>query len=199
MKIEKSKINPKGFNVLAEVTVFEKIKDNIYVGPDALASKTSIEFYYGKAIKLGDSADSVEHCPELKEGDNIIFSQFAGYAATTVDGYCKIIRGHDIVAIVEGNFEDMTENTLKPTEERILVKIIGEDLIDENGIYDDTEDPRDAVTQKGVVIRCAENATQYAPGTIVSFDPFCGNLIVNEPNLKLKTINSLDVLYTIEK
>jgi hypothetical protein len=49
------------------------------------------------------------------------------------------------------------------------------------------------------VISCAKNADQYPAGTIVAFEPYCGNLIVNENNLKLKTLQSFDVLYTIDK
>jgi co-chaperonin GroES (HSP10) len=199
MKISKGNISPKNYYVLAEVTELETLKNNIYQGNQQLATKTNIEYYYGKALKLGPTALDKEQCPELKENDNIIFSQFAGFAAATEDSFCKAIRGSDIVAIVTSNFDDMTEKTIKPTGERILVKIIGENLI-QGGIYDDTaNDPREAVTQKGEVISCAKNADKYPKGTIVAFEPYCGNLIVNENNLKLKTVHSFDILYTIEK
>jgi co-chaperonin GroES (HSP10) len=199
MKISKKSISPKNYHVLAEITELEKVKNNIYQGAQQLATKTNIEYYYGKALKLGPAAKDKEQCPEVKPNTNIIFSQFAGFATATNDGYCKVVRGSDIVAIVTSNFDDMTEKTIQPTGARILVKIIGENLI-ENGIYDDTaNDAREAVTQKGEVISCAKNADQYPAGTIVAFEPYCGNLIVNENNLKLKTLQSFDVLYTIDK
>jgi len=199
MKISKENISPKNYHVLAEIVELEKVKNNIYQGAQQLATKTNIEYYYGKALKFGPAAKGEEQCPELNENTNIIFSQFAGFATASDDAYCKVVRGSDIVAIVTSNFDDMTEKTIKPTGERILVKIIGENLI-ENGIYDSTDnDPRETVTQKGEIISCAKNADQYPKGTIVAFEPYCGNLIVNESNLKLKTVQSFDILYTIEK
>jgi co-chaperonin GroES (HSP10) len=198
MEITKDKVTPENYYVLAEVTELEKVKDNIYSGPQQLATKTNIEYYYGKALTFGPRAKDPDQCAEVEENKNIIFSQFAGFVTETKDSYSKVIRGSDIVAIVNSNFEDMTEQTIDPTGERILVKIIGENLVND-GIYDDTkEDPRDAITQKGVVIKCAKNAQQFKPGTIVAFEPYCGNLIVNENNLKLKTVHSLDILYSIK-
>jgi co-chaperonin GroES (HSP10) len=195
--MEKLTIKPEGFNVLAEVTELPNLNGEIYIGSGPVATKSNIEYYYGSALKLGDKATEESQCPELKEGENIIFSQFAGYGVPTTDGYCKIIRGHDIVAKVTSNFENMTEETVKPTGDRILVKIIGEGLV-KDGIYDDSkEDPRSALTQKGEVISCGPEAKKYKKGTVVAFDPFCGNLILNESDCKLKTVNQFDILYTL--
>lgn len=195
--MEKLTVKPEGFNVLAEVTELPSVQDDIYVGSAPMASKSNIEYYYGKALSLGDKATESDQCPGLEDGENIIFSQFAGYGVPTEDGYCKIIRGHDVVAKVTGNFEDMTEETVKPTGDRILVKIIGEGLV-KDGIYDDSkEDPRVALTQRGEVIACGPEAKQYEKGAIIAFDPYCGNLILNEADCKLKTVNQFDVLYTL--
>ena len=195
--MEKLTINPQNFNVLAEVTKLPTMVDGIYIGEASMATKTDTEFYFGTALKAGDRSTDVDQCPEIKEGDNIIFNQFAGYAIPTTDGYCKVIRGHDIVAIVEGKFEDMSVKTVKPTGVRILVEILNEKLV-QDGIYDDSKtDPREALTQIGVVVACAKGATKYKKGTKVAFDPYCGNLILNENDCKLKTINSLDILYTV--
>ena len=71
--------------------------------------------------------------------------------------------------------------------------------IKENGVYDPSAgNPREADTQRGVVISCADGADQIEPGTIVAFDPYCGNLIVNEGDNKLKTVNSFDILFLIQ-
>jgi len=196
--MEKLSVNPQGLNILAEVTKLPSYVDGVYMGESQMTTKMNIEYYYGSAIKLGDSANAKDQCPEVKEGDNIVFAQFAGYGVPTTDGYCKVIRGHDIVAIVKGKFENMSETSVRPTGERILVKIIGEELI-QDGVYDDTIDPREALTQKGVVVSCAKGATKYPKGTVVAFDPYCGNLIMNENDCKLKTINQFDILYTIDK
>jgi len=195
--MEKLTINPQNFNILAEVTKLPTMVDGIYIGEASMATKTDTEFYFGTALKTGDRSIEADQCPEVKEGDNIIFNQFAGYGIPTTDGYCKVIRGHDIVAIVNGNFEDMSVNNVKPTGDRVLVEILNEKLV-QDGIYDDSKsDPREALTQIGIVISCAAGATQYEKGTRVAFDPYCGNLILNENDCKLKTINSLDILYTV--
>jgi len=194
--MNKLTVKPEGFNIIAEVTELPSMKDDIFVGSAPVASKTNIEYYYGKVLSLGDRATETEQCPGLKEGENIVFSQFAGYGIPTKDGYCKVIRGHDVVAVVKGNFEDMSEKNVKPTGDRVLVKIIGESLV-QDGIYDDSkEDPRSALTQRGEVIACGPDAKKYKKGTIVAFDPYCGNLIVNENDIKLKTVNQFDILYT---
>ncbi len=195
--MNKETINPQNFNILAEVTKLPTMVDGIYIGEASMATKTDTEFYFGAALKIGDRSKEIDQCPEIKEGDNIIFNQFSGYAIPTEDGYCKIIRGHDIVAIVKGKFEDMSVKNVKPTGTRVLVEILGEKLV-QDGIYDDSKaDPREALTQKGIVVSCAKGATQYKKGTVVAFDPYCGNLILNENDCKLKTINSLDILYTV--
>jgi len=197
--MEKMKVTPHNMNVLAEVTILPTEQDGVIVGDASEGTPVDAEFYYGKALKVGENANDKDQCPEVKEGMGIIWNQFAGVHVKTDDGYCKVLRGHNIVAIAE-DLENMNEETIKPTGDRILVRIIGEGLVDEDGVYDDTnDDPREKATQQGVVISCAENATQIEPGTIICFDPYCGNLIINEANKKLKTINSFDVLFSLDK
>jgi len=197
--MNKNQIKPIGLNLVAEVTELPNIENGIYTGPSKFATRTKVEYYYGKATMLG--SNTKEKCPELKEGDNIIFNQFAGYLAPTTDAYVKVIRSHDVVAIVNTSFDKMEEKNIKPTGERILVKIIGEDLVDANGIFNDSKpDPRDADTQKAVVLSCAKGAlVKFPKGTIVAFDPYCGNLILNAADCKLKTIHYDDILFTIDK
>jgi co-chaperonin GroES (HSP10) len=197
--MEKMKVTPHYVNVLAEVTVLPTEVNGVYVGEQSEGTMTRAEFYYGTALKKGPLANEKDQCPELEEGDGIIFNQFAGHHVATDDGFCKVLRGHDIVAIVS-DLTNMNEETIKPTGDRILVRIIGEELISEDGVYDDTsEDPRDLATQKGLVISCGPNAEQIEAGTTICFDPYCGNLIVNEANKQLKTINSFDVLFSLGK
>ena len=191
-----TEVTPHNLHVLAEVVKLPSMVDGIHVGEADQMTKTRVEYYYGKALKVGPTANIKEQCPEVKEGDGIIFSQIAGSQIATDDIYCKIVRGHAIVALYT-DLENMNKETVKPTGDRILVEIIGEKLINE-GIYDSSgDDPRESATQKGVVISCGESAEQIAPGTIVAFDPYCGNLIVNEDDMKLKTVNSFDILFSL--
>ena len=193
-----TEVTPHNVHVLAEVVKLPSMVDGIHVGGADQMTKTRVEYYYGKAVKLGIKATDKDQCPELKEGDGIIFSQIAGAQVATDKVYCKIVRGHAIVALYT-DLENMNKETVRPTGDRILVEIIGEKLIND-GIYDGSKDnPRESSTQKGVVISCGESAEQIAPGTIVAFDPYCGNLIVNEDDMKLKTVNSFDILFSIPR
>lgn len=195
--MEKSSIVPRNNNIVIEVTKLPVMEDGVYVGEGALGSKTTSQFYYGTALKLGTDANLADQCPEVREGDGVIFDQGVGYHLDTEDGFCKLVTGHGIVAICS-NLDDMNEKTIKPTGNRILVKILGEDVV-EDGVYDPTaKNPREADTQRGVVISCASGADQIEAGTIVAFDPYCGNLVVNEGDNKLKTVNSFDILFSIQ-
>ena len=197
--MKKNDITPRNFSVLAEVTELPTEENGVYTGPAAQTTKTEQAYYYGTAIKLGDRSNEEDQCPELKEGDKVVFDQVAGYHLPTEDAFCKLVRGSNIVAIVE-DFEDMAkEGNIKPTGKRILVEVIGESLI-EGGVWDDTsEDPRELDTQKGRIIKCAEGADQYEVGTIVGFEPYCGNPIFNDGKTFLKTINSFDVLFSLSE
>ena len=189
--MEKKNYNPYGENLLAEVTEFSTAEKDGIATEQKLASKTNIEFFYGEVAKKGNKVT------EMEEGDKIIFSQFAGYHLPTKDGYCKVILGGDIVAIVKDDFEKMEK--VLATSDRVLVEIIDEALVN-GGIYNDAgNDPRDADTQKGRVLHCGPKAEQFPEGTIVLFDPYCGNLILNEANKKLKTVNTFDILCTLDQ
>jgi co-chaperonin GroES (HSP10) len=191
-----NKVTPHNVHVLAEVVKLPSEEDGIYVGGADQMTMTNVQYYYGKALSIGNQVNTPEQCPEVKPGDGIIFSQIAGSQITTDDVYCKIIRGHAIVALYT-DLKNMNKETIKPTGDRILVEIIGEKLINE-GIYDSSKsDPRENATQRGVVISCGASAEKIAPGTIVAFDPFCGNMIVNEKDMQLKTVNSFDILFSL--
>jgi len=188
-------ITPQNFYVLAEVTKLPSIEEGVHMSEGAGTGQIEQSFYVGTALKVGKKA--TEECPGLVEGDFIVFADIAGVQVATDDNYCKVIRGNDIVATTT-DLENMNEETLKPTKDRVLVSIIEEGLIDADGIFDSSgDDPRDAVTQRGRIISCAPGADQYKEGTIVFFDPYCGNIIVDDGIKKLKTVNSFDIFYSI--
>jgi co-chaperonin GroES (HSP10) len=196
MKIEN--VKPHGVHLVAEVTILPDEVGGVYTGSAKQSTKTEIEYYYGKATTLGSAVNEEEQCPELEEGDGVVFSQFAGYHTKTEDGFCKVVRGHDIVAILD-DMEAINENTIRPTGSRILVELINESVIDEDGVFNDSKpDPRELATQTGRVIACAKGADQFEVGTIVAFEPYVGNLIVNEPGKQLKTVNSFDIIFSVK-
>ena len=178
--MKKADITPHNSNVVVEVTKLPTTINDIHVGEQSEMTKVQIEFYYGKAIKIGSTATSKNQCPELKVGDGVVFQQIAGYQVPTTDSYCKVIGAYNVVAITS-DLENMNAETITPTGDRVLVEIIGEKLVSEDGIHDESKaDPRESATQKGRVISCAKGAAHIEKGTIVAFDPYCGNLIVND-------------------
>lgn len=198
--MNKGEVKAHGKHVLVEVTKLPEVigesDQAIHVGSQALMTKTRTEFYYGEALDLGVDADKNDQCPGLKKGDKVIFQQLGGFMVPTKDGYCKIMDGYNIVAKMT-DMENINADTVIPTGDRILVEILGEKLVSEEDIYDDSKsDPREQDTQKGLVISCGPMADQLPKGTIVYFDPYCGNLIVNEEDLMLKTVNSFDILFS---
>jgi len=194
--MDSTKIKPNFVNVLVEVTKVSTEKDGIYIGEGEFVTKTNQAFYWGKVISKGKEASGKDQCPNLKNGDYVIFSQIAGVTIPTEDSYCKVIRGHDIVGILKDKDKMISKENIKPTKNRVLVEVIQEKII-KDGIYDDSqEDPREALTQRGIVIECAEDATQFKVGSIVHFDPYVGNPIFNDGELFLKTIHSFDILFS---
>lgn len=190
-------VKPQNSNLVVEVKKLDEVVDSIYVGNQNTVEEDAMptEFYVGEIHSLGKTAASKLQCPEAKVGGLAIFSQWAGQVIPTEDVYAKVITGHNIVATTK-NLKMETKD-INPTGDRILVEIITEDK-EKDGIYMDVQDdPRNSVTQKGKVIKCAQNADHYKVGTFVYFEPFDGSLIVNKPGLQLKTLNSRSILFAI--
>jgi len=193
-KIQSSDIKPVGINLSVEIKITEKEINGVKTGKK-LASKVQTEQYMGKVLAMGKGVKDKSQCPELEVGDYIIFDQFAGAVANTDDCYTKVIDGYNVIAISKE--EDMNKDTIKPANDRILVEILDENF-SVNGVeYEASIDPRDKVTQKGLVLKCGVNAEEVTEGEIVFFEPYAGNLIINETELKLKTLNYRDILYKI--
>lgn len=194
-----SNVKARNFNVVVEVCDLPEEVDGVYHGHTALSSKTEQAYYKGKVLSTGPRATESEHCPELaelKDDEYVIFSDLAGYHVLTEDKFCKVIRGHEIVGITT-DFENMNTENVRPTAERILVEVIKENHV-KDGIWDNTQDPRAQDIQYGKVISCGSTADHYEPGTIVGFEPYVGNPLVNNESVFLKTINSLDIEFIVE-
>lgn len=195
--LESKDLIPKHKYLIAEVQITEKEINGVKLGKQ-LSTKTNVAFYTGKVLKLGELATSkdIEQCPGLEEGDYIFFSQFAGATPATKDKYTKVITGHDVVALSKN--EDMNIDNIVPTNDRILVKILEEDY-DTNGLHIEVnKDPRELQTQKCEVIRLGQYAEGgIKVGEIVFIEPDAGNLIINDPKMKLKTVNYRDILFSI--
>jgi co-chaperonin GroES (HSP10) len=192
-------IKPKNEHVLVEVSLEElEETSGVIASAVTLATKTNIEFYYGVVLGLGNEKAMQEYCPNLRVNDKVVFSQFAGYHLDTPERFCKIVTAYDIVAKFD-DIKNMNEHTIHPTADRLLVKIVHENL-SADGIYVSEEsNAREAATQKAVVISCGPKVKEFLPaGTVILFDPYAGNLIVNKDyHNQLKTIRFEDILCTL--
>jgi len=194
--MKKENVTPCNFNILVEVTEFPTEEGGVFIGKQQ-SSQLEQTYYRGTALELGPRSTDKDQCPELEKGDFVIFSDLAGYPVATDESYCKVIRGHDIVALTS-DIENMNAETLKPTGERILVEVLKENLM-KDGVYDASKgDPRAKATQLGKVLKCAENAQQFPEGTIVAFEPYSGNPI-HVGDTFYKTINSFDIEFIVSE
>jgi len=190
MSIKLEEVVPQNDNVLVTVNSLEKHMNGVVM--DDKPDQYTKSFYETTVIAIGPEGLSKESgCPELEVGDKAIIDKFDGVNLPVKEHYTKLVRGYAIVAVSK------KDGIMLATNDRILVEIVEEEF-DQDGVkFDKSFDPRERETQKGKVINCGPNAVQYPEGTIVFFDPFVGNLIVNEPTKKIKTINSFDVLFKI--
>lgn len=194
MKIQSSDIKPVGINLSVAISITDKEINGVKTGKK-LAGKAKTEYYMGKVLALGTDVKNQNQCPEVEIGDFIMFDQFAGAVANTEDCYTKVIDGYNIIAISKE--EDMNIDTIEPANDRILIEILDENF-SVNGVeYETSIDPRDKVTQKGKVLKCGINSVGVKAGEMVFIEPFAGSLIINETELKLKTVNYRDILYKI--
>lgn len=196
-KIKVSDVKPQNENILIEVVTLDRVIDNIYVGNRNSVEMDAmpVEFYIAKVLELGPESTNDKQCPGIEKGDYAFVSHFAGHAVNTEEAYTKVVQGYNIVAYTKDI--KMNIETIIGSNDRLIIKLLEKNKMDGEVFSDAKADPRDALTQAGEVISCGVNATQYAKGTIVYFDPYCGNLILDNENGKIKTLNSLDVLYTI--
>jgi co-chaperonin GroES (HSP10) len=204
MKIETSQIKPANYYVTASVLFEDEVDaDSDYTGPKKTTTQMSAEFYHGKVEGIGPYATDENQCPGLEIGDHVVFSQAAGSSVSTSDKYCKVIRGYDIVAKVKDT--KMTEESMVPTADRLMVKILGESQYDDDGTFIGNEvDPLEKDTQQGVILSVGPTANKglegdhkFKKGDTVYFDPYCGNIIVDNSKMKLKTLRSADIIFSI--
>ena len=196
------KIEPAGDMVLVEMVKLDKIIDGIITETESTAE--NIEIRYGKVIAMGKLANSEPHCPSLKEEEIVVFTQFAGYfIATKEQVMIKLIRGYDIIGKYE-NEDDMKENKLIPTADRLLVEEYdineGSDLVMSSLM----KDPRltDLSFGKIIGVGPAVKNKDLKDGLIVAYAPYVGTTIrekESDEDKPLKTIVEFDILMTMEE
>jgi len=160
---------------------------------------------YGEVIALGPEADQPSHCPGLKVGDLVVFTQFAGAYLPTDDteSLYKIVRGYDIVGMKKEK-DKGDDSKWIPTSDRLLVEIVDLTKKNDDVILNGAQDPRLAELHYGVILKKGEEANHVnvKVGDLVAFDPYVGTVIrhyESEEQPELRMIVDFDVLLKVKK
>ena len=190
-----SKIQPQKDRVLVDIKSTIKDENGVYLGEDKSGN------YIGEVVKLGPNATEDLHCPNLKEGDLAIFSEFSGHHISTEGTIkLKVIPGYDIVATVSDQ-NDINERTLTATADRLLISVKMTDESEDGFILndEDAKDPKLTDLDYGVVQQVGpvtKNGIQV--GQLVAYEPWCGVVVKQRRftgDSELKLIREDDILF----
>lgn len=213
-EINLKKIVPKGDRILVDIYIPPNITDSGVLIPDNVdmftSTKMDIKNYIGTVIAIGDKKEIASISPGLSVGDNVLFSQFAGYHVPVKKGkFAKIVHAQDIHSKIKKNMKFGTDD-VSPTSDRLVVKIIleGEYMGDgtrklDSGVIVSEEamaahdNPSEVDTQKAKVLAVGPLAKDYKVGDIVFIPTYVGNEVVSKSGDILKTINYNDVLFKV--
>lgn len=196
-------INPMKDMVLVSIITRDYGKNELVLEEDSAEKSTDqVKMYFGEVLSMGPDATSQKHCPGLKVGDTILFSQFAGhYVSTQEDRLVKIIRGYDIMTTLE-NINDITKSNVHPTANRLLVAARYRDETDDGLILNDEEsrDPSLADLDFGIVLKKGLACTlPIEVGQVVAYPPYVGECVKKQPEENIaeyRVIVEQDILFT---
>ncbi len=173
----------------------------LYLGENEKSRVGQIRLYKGTVEALGPQATDSEHCPGITIGDIAVFSQFAGgYIATNDNKLHKIIRGYDIMATTTDK-DNITESTVSPTADRILVESIIQDTSEDGLILSESiaRDPALTDIKYGRVLSTGPSTRGgIVHGTVIAFDIHVGEVIrdrTSDDSPELKVIREDDILF----
>lgn len=189
-----SKVNPKRDQILVEIVKVLENKDGIYLGSTTGANEISL--YKGIIRRVGPKVQ------ELKVGQNVLFSEFAGYHVAIKDtGLFKIMDAFSVLATLEDN-EEINDSNVTPTEDRVLVKVQSS-LVDENGIIltgKAAQDPRLIDLSYATVLKTGLKATDTNIGETIAYEPPCGETVrpnISQKQPELKLLREVDILLNV--
>lgn len=201
MQIENTeKINPLKDSVIIEIQNLVEMKDSLI--DTSKSDEESVAIRFGIVISMGPDVALPEHCESLKVGDTVVFTQFAGYHISSTKGFYKVIRGYDVVGITT-DMNDMNEDTVVPTANRVLVKELQTNVDDDGLILSgNASDPRLSDMAFGEIISCGPSIRNkdLVQGLRVAYPPYVGTEVRNyesTDNPALKIIVEEDILLTI--
>jgi len=205
MKINNtSSVKPLHDMVLMGIITKEFSEDELIIEEKAAEkSGDQAKMYFGEVLSMGPDSTGEKHCPGLKIGDTAFFSQFAGHHVSTRENkMVKIIRGYDIMATLD-DINNITESTVNPTADRILVAAFYRDDTEDGLILegDSAQDPTLQDLDYGKILKVGPSCkTELKPGDIVAYNTFVGESLKKNPEKNVaeyRVLNELDVLFTI--
>jgi co-chaperonin GroES (HSP10) len=198
--VDVNKISPQKNSVIIKVKNLEELYDEL-VTPD-VSDKEEVAIRFGEVISIGPDATTLEQCPDLKVGDTVVFTEFAGYfIATEGDDLCKVLRGYDIIGKFMNNKDIEKRESAIPTGNRILAEMVDTSET-QDGVILNAKDPRLADLSYGKILKVNPliNKLGLEEGQLVAFPPYVGTIIRNyesEEKKELKMIVEEDILFTV--
>lgn len=203
-QVEIKAVIPKYDKVLVHIKRIPKVSDSgIILGltNEFSSSRLDIDNYTGEIVALGESEKIEELSPGLKIGDNVLFSQFAGYHVPTGrDVFAKLLTSTDIHCKVQNGMKLKLEEAT-PVGDRLLLEVLPEEEVTESGIIvgkQDT-DPRQLDAEKCKVRGIGPNVKdEYEIGDIVYIPQYVGNTVILDDGMRVKTVNYFDILFIVK-
>jgi co-chaperonin GroES (HSP10) len=167
-------------------------------------SEDQAKMYFGEVLSMGPDVALPKHCPGLKVGDKIFFSEFAGHHISTKQNkLVKIIRGYDIMTTLE-DIDKIEDSNTTPTADRVLVAAKYRDDSDD-GLSLNAEEARDpslADLDYGVVLKKGPSCTdpKIEVGMTVAYAPYVGECLKKQPKegvAEYRVLLEQDVLFTL--
>lgn len=195
-------IKPKKDLVIVDIEKVNK-KDELYLGDSKGGEYKKVEMYFGEVKSKGPEVTEPLNCPGLEVGDKVAFSQFAGSHIITKEiAMTKVIRGYDIMAILD-DLDNISEDTITPTSDRLLVALIDEDNTPDDELYlssSNKSDPRVSELVYAKVLRVGKSCKDTKIGDLIAFSPYAGETIryqLSAEKPELKSIREDDTIFSI--
>ncbi len=198
-------IKPLQDRVLTNLIV-EQFDENELIIEDKSAEKSGdqAKMYFGEVLSMGPDSTDDDHCPGLKVGQTIFFSEFAGNHVSVIDStkLVKIIRGYDIMAIVK-DIKNITKDTVTPSADRIMIAAYFRDA-NEDGLQlsdEGAKDPKLKDLDYGVILAVGPTCkSDLKVGDIVAYDNYVGECLERHPEegiAEYRIMNELDAIFTL--
>ena len=193
-------IEPLKANVIIRLLDISEMFENLIL--QMSSDEENIAMRYGEVVATGPGISAPTACPDLKVGNYVAFTQFAGYFLPTDDAenLYKMIKGYDIVAMAEGYNNENLEEVWEPTADRMMVQVI---KLDDDVVLNGAKDPRLAELIFAKVVKKSKwsSLAGVGVGDTIAFDPWVGTTLreyESDDKPELRIVVDLDVLLVVK-